>query len=105
MYDLVISLGWGHSGSWANREFYSLGKFTLVEHNGCWNIAKGDNLYFIDSVDADILKEYTAIVTTINSNLENPDCTLREFRENLARLNAFYEKYGGETEDFEDLYL
>ena len=102
MYNLVTSLGWHHSGSWANREFYDLGKYTIVEHNNHWTIAKDDDLYFIDIVNEDILRDYTAIIAAITDNLENQDCTLREFMENIQRLKDFYSAHSGNEEEDDD---
>ena len=93
MCEFVKSLGWKYAGMWANRDFYTLGKYQLVEHNGCWFISKGEDMYFIEGVDENIIAEFTAIVTRIMSNLENPDCTLREYHESLNHLNEFYKKY------------
>ena len=104
MKSLAESLGWKYRNTWANRDFYVLGIYKIIEHCGDWFIPKDDDLYFVDGVDGDILKEYTAIVSDIMTNLNAPDnCTLGEYLRNRARLNEFHKKYGEREYGEEDI--
>ena len=104
MCELVESLGWKHTGTWCNREFYSIGKyFQLVEHNGCWFISKGEDAYYIEGADENMVREFTAIATLITGNLKNPDDpTFGDWHENLDKLREFYKKYEDWWPDNED---
>lgn len=101
MCELVKSLGWKHTGTWANRELYSIGKyFQLVEHNGCWFISKGEDFYYVEDADENMIREFTDIVKRIMKNLKNPDdYTFGDWHDNLAQLKEFYDKYGYNDEE------
>ena len=92
--NFVTGLGWKKEKTWANRTFYNLGGWTIVEHNGDWTIAKNDDYYFINA-DEHIIMEFTGIITSIINNFKNPRTTLEELNNNLQKLNGFYEKYEG----------
>lgn len=100
----VEDLGWKHEGvCFANREIFSQCDYTIVEHNGFWYIPKDDDMYFVESVNEKILREFTDIVKTkYEMESHANDYTLAEYKAVVKRLDNFYEMYGynEEEEDF-----
>lgn len=60
--EFVESLGWKYLHNWANRDFYGIGKYTILEHIGDWFICVDDDLYFFQIKFRHTLEEYTNLI-------------------------------------------
>lgn len=90
----VTTLGWKYDNTWANRDFYSIGDYTIILHNGNCFISKDDDLYFIESVTKEILTEFTDLVKNFTIIKDNPyDYTLAQYNDALDAIDNFYDKY------------
>lgn len=109
--EFVESLGWEYKYNWANRDFYKIGQYTIVEHNGDWCICVDDDLYFADIKFKHTLEEYTNLIKK-RTEIENAPSnhTLQEYWDINNEIDDFYSKCKEiqdeeEPLDFSDLEL
>jgi len=104
--EFVESLGWKYLHNWANRDFYGIGKYTILEHNGDWCISTSDDLYFADIKTEDMLKEYTNLINKkIEIEKAPSNHSLQEYWDINNKIDNFYAKCKEQEEEDEEANL
>ena len=99
----VENLGWKYSGNWANRDFYCIGEFQIIDHNDDWCISRDEDWYAIDVDGEEILSEFTNLVKKYYEIYNDPENhTLAEAFKAKKSISNFYEVHGckEKEEDF-----
>lgn len=89
-YEFVTSLGWNYCGLCNNREFFTLGKRMILEHQGSWYICNKTDLYSREINGECVLREYTQLINNILQCENNPsNYTLEQYLNAKKNLRKF----------------
>ena len=102
--EFVESLGWKYKYNWANRDFYKIGQYYILEHNGDWFICVDDDLYFFQIKFKHTLEEYTNLIKKRTEIVNAPTKhTLQEYWDINNEIDDFYTKCKKIEDEEEDL--
>ena len=92
----LFDLGWVDDGYWNNRDIFSIGDYSIFEHNGDYGIWLDTNdsfeLVYCNMTD-DEIKDYTNMVKTLKNITEAPDdYTVRELQTVSSNMAKFINK-------------
>lgn len=102
----IKELGWKYDSCWNNRNIYSIGEYSLFEHNGSLGILDTVGNFIYHEPTDEQLEQYTKLAKALTTMKEHPeDFTLKQFKDAILAMKSviyYIQENSNEEDDDED---
>lgn len=85
----IKELGWEYDGCFNNRDIYSIGAYSLFEHNGSLGILDAAGNFIYHEPTDKQLEQYTKLAKALTAMEKHPeDFTLKQFKDAILAMKS-----------------